>query len=115
MSFPVRLANSGENPVDLTPGTARIQLDFRGQSITSTTASRFTTTPVTGADTDLLLEMDEFIEIRLLALDFFMDPDLGIDTTFTIHVISEFGPVMTLFSGTTPSALPSETTFTLKP
>ena len=104
---------SGEAPVDLTPGTAKIRLDYLSQSITSTTSSRFHTTPVSGADSDLILETGEILRISLLDFDAFLAPDLGEGTTFMIDVISEFGSVLTIdaktpgqFSGASPVTLP---------
>lgn len=62
--FPIGLAE-GEDPVDLTQGTAKVEyVDLSPQSITSTTPSRFQTIPVTGADSDLVLEAHEIFEIR---------------------------------------------------
>ena len=110
--FPIGLVSGG--PVDLTQGTTKVQYDDSSQSITSTTPNRFQTTPVTGADSDLILEADEIFEIRLLDLDLFLDPDLGANTAFRVDVISEFGSVLT-FGGATPGSLPTETMVTLKP
>ena len=110
--FPIGLVSGG--PVDLTQGTTKVRYDDSSQSITSTTPNRFQTTPVTGADSDLILEADEIFEIRLLDLDLFLDPDLGANTEFTVDLISEFGSVL-FFDGATPGSLPTETIVTLKP
>ena len=78
---------------------------------------RFESNPVQGVtgsptDSDLFLEPGEIFEIRLLDLDFFLEPDLGGNTVFTIDVISEFGSVLT-FEATTPISLPEESAIDL--
>ena len=60
--FPIGLVSG--DPADLTPGTTKVQYNDASQSITSTTPNRFETIPVTGADNDLMLEINEIIEIK---------------------------------------------------
>ena len=100
------------DPVDLTPGTTRLRLDYLGQSITSTTLSRFHTTPVSGADSDLILEAGEVLQITLLDFETFLSPDLGEGTRFMIDVISEFGSVLS-FEAETPDTFPGPTVVNL--
>lgn len=102
--------DTGEPPVDLTPGTAKVRYEDSGQSIISTTLTRFKPDPVMGVtgsptDSDLFLEPGEIFEITLLDLE--LEPDLGGNTDFTIDVISEFGTVLS-FEAATPVSLPEE-------
>ena len=108
---------TGAAAVDLTPGTTRVKYVDPSQSIISTTMDRFESNLVQGVtgsptDSDLFLEPGEIFEIRLLDLDFFLEPDLGGNTVFTIDVISEFGSVLT-FEATTPISLPEESAIDL--
>ena len=102
--FPVELA-SGAQPIDLTPGELNIKYTDAAQSITMTTTNQFTTFPISGGDSDLILEQGEFAAIRLLNLVDQLDPDLGADTTFSIDVVSRLGTVLTI-ERTTPTTLP---------
>lgn len=101
---------SGEEAVDLTPGTTKIKYEDPSQSLISTTLSRFQASPVQGVsgsptDSDLFLEPGEIFEIRLKDLENFLSPDLGEGTTFSVDVISEFGLVLE-FEAKTPDSFP---------
>lgn len=101
---------AGEEPVDLTPGTAKVKYEDPSQSIISTTLSRFRSSPLIGvtgsaANSDLFLEPGEVFEIRLLDLKNFLSPDLGEGTSFSVDVISEFGSVLA-FEADTPESFP---------
>lgn len=110
---------AGEEPVDLTVGTANVKYEDPSQSIISTTLSRFQAEPVQGvsgspADSDLFLEPGEIFEIRLLNFDNFLSPKLSPATTFSVDVISEHGSAL-VFHAATPDSFPEGTQVIILP
>jgi len=103
-SIASQVANAaGGESIDLTPGKTLIKFTDATQSkmfLTDSSSNGFTSTGLGSADSDKLLERNEVYEIKLTGLDSVAATDdnltnaLGVDTTFSLEVISPKGAVL---------------------
>jgi flagellin FlaB len=95
---------AGGGPIDLTPGQMLIRYGDASQSVMFDTAAKFSATPRSSGDIDLLLKLGEVYELALLDMETNLAPMLTNSKTFIIEVMPRGGTVF-LIERNTPLAI----------
>jgi flagellin FlaB len=84
----------GGGPIDLAPGQTIIRYSDASQSVMFDTSAKFSVTPRSSGDNDLILELGEVYELALLNLETNLPTVLTNSKTFIIEVMPLGGTVL---------------------